>query len=611
MERLIILLLFGLIFFSPLFYGSITVLPLFIVEASSFLLIFLFLLILFLSKDKISFIQFPAGAFFLFIALIIIQILPLPKAFLSIFSPQTLVLYNNFRVNNSLSFFTLSIYPEATINFLIRILSCLCVFFVVLNYIDSKEKIRRLLFTLILVGFLVSFYGLMQRVSIPESKFITSTFTYHNFFAAYLEMIIPLAIVFCFNRLSVTVRSILIFMTTVMILGLFFSLSRAGIICFCLGILLMLSLFKIKGRLKKGISISLLLFLALFIFLAAIGFDYVKMRMITLIAPLKALGGRVDIIRDSLKIVKDFPLFGTGLGTFGEIFQKYKTFEHGAKFIVALSEPLQLLVETGIVGFLLISLFFLGYFKRIFHLWKKRNDSFVAFIVIGCIVGLFSVILHSFFDFVLHSPANALLFSVIIALAYRVVYIQEPQRDLSMPLREISLSRPLKLFLIVVLCLLFIGVESFIFRRYQAEALFEKLENKKISQTGIDAVIEYRKALREIDKSINFNPLNNLYYAKKADLLSELATREDTSKELVNFAEFKDANAILKQAAKIYKKAINLNPTIADNHLKLGWLYDIINVKDLAKKEFEKALLLDPQNYKIKEYLDKFYNKTQ
>ncbi|HPL82985.1 MAG TPA: hypothetical protein PLJ15_01800, partial [Candidatus Omnitrophota bacterium] len=86
--------------------------------------------------------------------------------------------------------------------------------------------------------------------------------------------------------------------------------------------------------------------------------------------------------------------------------------------------------------------------------------------------------------------------------------------------------------------------------------------------------------------------------------------KDELKRELLNFKEFGDRERLLFLAERSYGRAIELNPTRADYHLRLGWFYGLRGEDSLAKKEFDKAMLLDPRNYSIKAYIDGYYNKT-
>jgi hypothetical protein len=330
--------------------------------------------------------------------------------------------------------------------------------------------------------------------------------------------------------------------------------------------------------------------------------------MDTLLQPFKAYSARFEFLKDSLRVFLDFPLLGTGLGTFSEIAQKYKSTDWQISYAFSHNEPVQLLTEVGILGFSLIIFFLFGYLREIFSVWFRRKSSFAVFLSLGCLLGILSIMLHSFFEFMLHVPAVGFLFFVILALSYRAVYIKEQQNLLAIPKVEFSLNRYSKIMFFLVFCAGIFFLESLIFKRYFSEAIFLKIDKQEFSKDDMEAIFDYKKALRNIDRAIVFNPLKSQCLNKKGDLLSELAMREGLEVALSDIGPFKRREEALLLAEGCYKEAINLNPAKADYHLRLGWLYSIMGNNLLMEKEFAKSISLDPRNQKIKDYVEKYSN---
>jgi len=475
---------------------------------------------------------------------------------------------------------------------------------VVLNYTDTRIKLKRLIITIIITGLLYSLFGIMRGLNKMTSQF--STFTNPNHFAAYVQMIIPLAIGWSLSDVSKAARFTIIFIATIQILALFLSLSRAGIICFSISFIAMFLLLRLRKPIKKEWVIVVILGVFLSLFFGIVGLHPIAAELKTIIA--QKSFDRVYILIDGFRMFGDFPLFGVGLGAFGEIFNKYKDFASQLNYGFAHNEPLQLLTEAGLAGLLSMGVFFFMYFKNIFPIWLKRKNRFALFMGLGIFIGLFSITMHSLFDFVFHVPANAFLFFVILALLYRVVYAEG--RHGPLPLEEYRFSLPpaLRFSAIAGICLCLFLCESLIIRRYQAEAAFNSVREYKIAKRGTEAVIGYKKVIRGVDKAIVFNPGNSKYFAKKADLFSDIAVNTGLADELDNLPEFAQGNTLelLSYARAGYQKAISLNPTKADYHLRLGWLYGELQDKDLMQQEFDKAVLLDPQNEKMRDYIRKY-----
>ncbi|MDD2689678.1 MAG: O-antigen ligase family protein, partial [Candidatus Omnitrophica bacterium] len=424
-------------------------------------------------------------------------------------------------------------------------------------------------------------------------------------------MIIHLSIAYSLTGTSRSLRYLVIFMATVMTLALFLCLSRAGIISFFLSAFLLLFLLRAKKSIRNRIGVIIIVVLILSVIIGIAGLSPVIQRLGTLRSPFEPLSFRLDLIKDSLKIIKDFPLWGIGFGALGEIFQKYRSIRIPESFSFSHNEPAQLMAETGIPGFFLIFLFLFFYIKKILALFFRRHNVRVIYITLGCLIGLFSITLHSLFDFVFHVPANALLFCIILALIFRVIYLKEQQNLLPIPKSEMELPFFLKISSVFILLIFLIFAASLVGSRFQAETIFEKVKDYKFSEDSMRAVLEYNKVLKKIDKAIAVNPKNSLYLAKKADIISEFALRQDLKDYLINFENFKDRDSALSLANDYFKEAINLNPTKADFHLRLGWLNSILENKTLARNEFENAILLDPQNTKIKSYVNDYLKDSE
>ncbi|MBU1125004.1 MAG: hypothetical protein KKC84_03185, partial [Candidatus Omnitrophica bacterium] len=179
-SRLCFLLLCFLIFFSPLIFGGITPLPLFVIESVSFFLFF-FLFLTRGLKRSFSSKKLPLGYLFLFLGLVLFQILPLPQRILAFLSPSTHALYAHLYTNLR-GVGSLSIYPEATIFSLLQWLAYLAIFLSVIRLADSPVKIQRIAFVLVASGFLYAFYGILGSLHSLGVAF--STFTNRNHFSS-------------------------------------------------------------------------------------------------------------------------------------------------------------------------------------------------------------------------------------------------------------------------------------------------------------------------------------------------------------------------------------------------------------------------------------------
>jgi O-antigen ligase len=128
---------------------------------------------------------------------------------------------------------------------------------------------------------------------------------------------------------------------------------------------------------------------------------------------------RIDYWANALAMFRDFPLFGTGLGTF-----KYAYFLYGREtgFVNhAHNEYVETLADMG--GLAAVAFFaLLGILAfSLLRMWIVRRHPEVKPMVLGVLTALFAALFHSFFDFSLRVPANAFLFIVLFALGLKLV----------------------------------------------------------------------------------------------------------------------------------------------------------------------------------------------
>jgi O-antigen ligase len=126
--------------------------------------------------------------------------------------------------------------------------------------------------------------------------------------------------------------------------------------------------------------------------------------------------GRAHFWSVTLDIIHAHPFTGTGLGAFGVIYTRYDSRNGLYRLEQAHNDYLQVLSDAGIVGaalglFFIIALFRMGFARR------ETGDEFRRGVATGALAGCFAVLIHSFFDFTLHTTSNALLFLVLAALA--------------------------------------------------------------------------------------------------------------------------------------------------------------------------------------------------
>jgi O-antigen ligase len=128
-------------------------------------------------------------------------------------------------------------------------------------------------------------------------------------------------------------------------------------------------------------------------------------------------GTRLQIARDTVRMFAQKPVLGWGLGVFQEVYPQFRSFSTNLVVDRAHNDYLQILAETGAVGFAVV-LWFLWIVLRSAagKLRSKSSDVNVA-VTLAALLGITGILVHSLVDFNLQIPANAALFYVLCGVA--------------------------------------------------------------------------------------------------------------------------------------------------------------------------------------------------
>ncbi|MCM8791829.1 MAG: O-antigen ligase family protein [Candidatus Omnitrophica bacterium] len=428
-----------LIIFTPFFYGSVTAVGYIFMESFIFLFFTLWLIKMILGGNLLFLKTNLLITLILFVFLVIIQIIPLPLKIIEFISPKIAHIYRELLPLKSkvLPFFTLSICVNSTIDFLFKILSYFLIFFLIINYIQKKEQFQILFNAIIICGFIISIFAIIQNFTYANLDKVYwfdingsapscfGPFVNRNHFAGYMEMVIPLCLGYLISDIDIKRKTLYGMSLFVISLSLFLSLSRAGMVIYLLELLSMIIFLWIKKRFEEQSIIMWLSFLFILVFIFFLtDFKVIFERFFSIFeaSPKESIFERGYRWQDMFKIWYDFPFLGIGGGAFSSIAPLYKRVNLQMTIVHAHNDYLELLVETGIFGFLLLSLFFYLYFSQVIKMWMKRHDRFVVGLVLGGIISNLGILIHSWVDFNLRIPANALLFFIISGLTYKLVF---------------------------------------------------------------------------------------------------------------------------------------------------------------------------------------------
>ena len=381
------------------------------------------------------------------LALLVIQIIPLPFSWLELLSPVKWEIFTSSTAVLALpGSETISVDRFATVQFLLKSISYVTLFVLTLLLINNRERLNQLLTIIVYCGAYQATYGIMLTLTDANSLIFfdinsqstNGTFVNRNHFAGYLEMTSAAGIGLLManlneshsinwrQRIRNTTAWILSkklhirIMLAVMVIGLVMSHSRMGNSAFFSSLLIttMIWLFTGKKRPKRSavLLIGSLILIDIYIVGAWFGVDKVIDRLENTTVSAET---RDEVFRDSLDYIKQHPILGSGGGTFYTVYPYYRKDDSGTGYYnFAHNDYLQIAAETGLIGLTLIGLTVLITLRHALVTLKRRKSVYTRGILFGSIMGITALLIHSSVDFNLQIPANAAMFILLMALPW-------------------------------------------------------------------------------------------------------------------------------------------------------------------------------------------------
>ncbi len=334
---------------------------------------------------------------------------------------------------------SLSLDPYSTRLVLVQLMSLFIFFMATLVFTDSPRRLRTLVRTITIFGFLLAMFGLTQSFTTDGSRVywfrqLTQSTAFGPFinrhhFAGYMEMAVALPLGLLFSgALESHKRPLYAFAAMLMGVSLIMTNSRGGIISLAAEIVFLviiagpglrrgettpgqrLRVVLIRGGLAVGLVV------VLFVGVLAVGGADVFGRLLGTVNAADPTTGRSHFWSVTVDVIKAHPVIGSGLGSFGVIYTRYDSRNGMFRLEQAHNDYLQILSDAGIVGGLLGLSFLIILFRKGFER-RDTSDKFRSGVATGALAGCFAVLVHSAFDFTLHTTANALLFLILAGLA--------------------------------------------------------------------------------------------------------------------------------------------------------------------------------------------------
>ena len=311
---------------------------------------------------------------------------------------------------------TVSIYQYATTWALIRTCLYAAVFFLALDTTANINRTRTMVWTIIIMGAVLSVYGLFRYSAGYDSR-VSATFVNKNHLAGYLEMSMGLCAGLLLFK-GTNKRLLLLVLFSFMASALMNSMSRGGWASAFLGMIILTVLYyrkKMVARIWIWTGTIAALSLAALLMLGA---NPVFDRAMTMENPRDpSLLARIMAWSGTLEIIKENPWRGTGLGTFPWSFPRHRPAGLTMRYYEAHNDYVQIVSETGLPVLIPIIWGGILVYRKGLKTIQSTESRTTASLGAGALTGISALLFHEITDFNLQITANGVLFSALIGLA--------------------------------------------------------------------------------------------------------------------------------------------------------------------------------------------------
>jgi O-antigen ligase len=431
-------LLAAVLLFAPLIKGGNRPLPLLTLELAALLLLAYPLL-------RPVFLQRLPKAFLLGLGLLVLwpllQLLPLPFSLWQMLPGRELYA-DALAAIGAAGMRPLSLVPRATESAWLALLPPLGVFLVTVSL--NENALRRIVYLFIAIAVVQAILGLVQfgggasttfRTSLSDIGSAVGTYVNRNHLAGMLAMALPVALGVLAARIGRSRQSLryqsrgllkrlassisqpsrlnqsmlLGAICIAILLGIVFSRSRSGITLAMLGIFLSAVVYGLKLGGKRSTKLAVLFTVAGIALALEVGLAPVLERF-SVAGTLE--DARWAIYGSSLAAMAVFFPFGSGLGSFPEVYRRFQPDDIRQFVNHAHNDYIEYLFEGGLVAAVVIVLFLVLYARAWPRLLKLSRWGTLSFMQAGAGLGLLLMALHGLTEYNWHIPANAIYFAL-------------------------------------------------------------------------------------------------------------------------------------------------------------------------------------------------------
>jgi O-antigen ligase len=388
----------------------------------------------------------------------LIHLVAMPAAWVAALSPEAArmqAMVEDLGIHRSTM--TLSVDPDAARISLFKTIAYVGVFFLTLNLANRRSRITTLAKALVYAAVVNAIYAVLMHLTgtdedwfgtpMTHSQQASGTYANRNHYAAFLYTALAVGIGLLIAGISdrkaetwkkfatqtiewiLSPKMILRLALCILVIALTTTHSRMGNTAFFSSLVVAGVLgIALSRHATRNTVLLLASLIAIDLFIVGSWFGVEKLAQRLEQTTQQDVQEREEPARYTIPLIKDYPVFGSGPGSFYVTFPRYRPPTVVSFFEYAHNDYAQFAAESGLLGFGLMGLFVLmTLFVALKAQWHRR-DPLMRGMSFACVMGTIAILIQAWVEFNLQIPANVCLFMVLLALGWISLYHDRSDR---------------------------------------------------------------------------------------------------------------------------------------------------------------------------------------
>ncbi|HCC07711.1 MAG TPA: hypothetical protein DEP72_06100 [Clostridiales bacterium] len=307
--------------------------------------------------------------------------------------------------------------------------------FICIQVLEKKQDYINIITSIIVSNVIISAYGLYQFfIEKPiKTEWVDPTINPDlqvraysvlgnpNILSQYLLLVLPIGIMLMLYKKKLLHKSILAVCNVVILVCLLLTFSRASL----LGLIVSFLTIGILNYTQALILMIPLAIVALIIFAPRV----LERLLTSFNTNDTSISSRVTLWQDVMQIIKDYWMTGVGFGVtaFSGMYLLYKH-----QYLTALHAHnlyLEILAETGIVGFLVFAFFVFSVITNLMKNYISTKDRFNKYIMLGILAAFLGILVNGFAEYTWSDFRVVAMFWIVIGIGAALTRKQETLQD--------------------------------------------------------------------------------------------------------------------------------------------------------------------------------------